>query len=427
MNRAHLTQLAPQFDWGSFLEQKGLGAVEIIIAANSTAITDIGRLLEEVPMQTWKDYLTFHLISTAANSLPHRFDEAHFEFFSRTLMAVTQQRDRWKRGLTLVNGTLGEAVGRLYLERHFPASSRRLMSELVDNLRGAFAERLRTVDWMDETTRKEALAKLASFEIRVGGPVRFVDYSALQIDRNDIIGNRLRASAFQWDLQLAHLKNPVDRTLWAMTPQTINASYDPLRNQLTFPAGILQPPYFDPRADPAVNYGAIGSVIGHEMSHGFDDQGRRFDATGRVRDWWSAASARAFAQRAAGLGAQYAQYEGVPGLKVNAQLTMGENIGDLGGVNIAYAAYRRHVAKHGEPPILNGLTGDQRFFLAWAQLQRRSSREDVLRATLLTDPHSPPQWRLNGVVRNMDAWYRAFGIKQGDALFLPTRMRVRIW
>jgi endothelin-converting enzyme/putative endopeptidase len=323
--------------------------------------------------------------------------------------------------------TLGEAVGRTYVERHFPPASRQQMGELVHNLRAAFGERLRKLEWMDEPTRREAIAKLDALVPRVGGPERFIDYSPFRVDRSDLIGNMVRAAQFQRDLRLSRLPHPVDRSLWGMTPQMVDASYSMLSNQMTFPAAILQAPYFDPNAEPAVNYGAIGAVIGHEISHGFDDQGRRFDTTGRVRDWWTEASGKRFADRAAKLGAQFAQYEGIPGQKINPQLTMGENIGDLGGIGVAYAAYRRHVAKHGEPPVLDGLTGDQRFFLANAQLYRYQFRQEMLRNILLTDPHSPPQWRVNGIVRNIDSWYRAFNVKPGDALYLPPEQRVGIW
>jgi len=427
MNRAQLTQLAPQFDWPAYLERRGLGRAEIIIATQTTAITAIGRLLDEVPLDTWKDYLAFHFINSYAQYLPRAFDEAKFGFFSRTLQGQQQQRERWKRGLTYVNASMGEAVGKIYVERHFPAESRRQMNELIGNLRTAFAERLRNLEWMDDATRTAALAKLDAFEPRIGNPTVWIDYSNYRVDRADLLGNMVRAGEFNWNLQLSRLPNPVDRRLWGMNAHIINASYNPLQNQITFPAGILQPPFFDPNADPAVNYGAIGAVIGHEIGHGFDDQGRRFDPQGRVRDWWTATSGERFTERATRLGAQYATYRPLPDLAINPQLTMGENIGDLGGLEMAYAAYRRHVAQHGEPPVLGGLTGDQRFFLAWAQVWRNLDREGTLRQQVLTDPHSPDEFRINGVVRNIDAWYRAFNVQPGDRLYLPPEQRVHIW
>ena len=427
MNREQLNTLAPQFEWTAMLERLGLGNVPIVIAGQTTAITAEGQLFAEVPVDTWKDWMTFQFLNSSAQFLPRAFDEANFNFFSRTLRGVEQQRDRWKRGLGVLDNTLGEAVGEIYVRRHFPDESRRQMTELIANLRGALEERLRANPWMDDATRTEALAKLAAFDPRIGNPERFIDYSSVRVDPADVLGNVMRAGEFDWNLQVSRLTGPVDRSLWNMTPQTINAYYSPLTNQITFPAAILQPPFFNPQADPAVNYGAIGAVIGHEIGHGFDDQGRQFDASGRFRDWWTPESARRFGEQTARLGAQYNSYAAIPGLNVNGQLTMGENIGDVGGLEMAYAAYRRYVAQHGEPAVIDGLTGDQRFFLAFAQAWRSNIREGSLRERTLTDPHSPPEWRVNGVVRNVDAWYRAFNIQPGDRLYLPPEQRVKIW
>ena len=427
MTRAQLATLAPQVDWPLFLGESGLGSVQTIIAGETTAITAEAAMLDSVPLDTWKDWLTLHFLDSAAPYLPRAFDEANFNFRSRTLSGAQEQKVRWKRGLDLVNGALGESVGRIYVERHFPAESRRQITELVANLRAALGERLRANSWMDDATRTQAIAKLDAFDPRLGSPVRYIDYAPVRIDRSDLLGNVMRANAFAWDIQVRRLPNPVDRSLWEMTPQTINAYYNPLMNQITFPAAILQPPYFDPNADPAVNYGAIGAIIGHEIGHGFDDQGRRFDATGRIRDWWTPETNRLFTERTRALGAQYAQFEPLPGLHVNGDLTMGENIGDLGGIEMAYSAYRRYVAAHGEPRVLNGLTGDQRFFLAYAQAWRDYWREGLLRRVVLTNPHSPSMYRVNGVVRNVDAWYRAFNIQPGDRLYLPPEQRVHIW
>jgi endothelin-converting enzyme/putative endopeptidase len=280
---------------------------------------------------------------------------------------------------------------------------------------------------MDDATKAQARAKLAAFDPRIGHPAKWIDYSSLRVDRGDLLGNMTRSEEFQWNLQLSRLGKPVDRSLWDMTPQTVNAYYNPLMNQITFPAAILQPPFFDPAADPAVNYGAIGAVIGHEIGHGFDDQGRQFDPSGRIRDWWTPQSAAQFDQRAEAFGKQYDAYEPIPGTHINGKLTMGENIGDLGGIEMAYAAYRRHVAQHGEPPVIDGLTGDQRFFIAYAQAWQSKVREGALRERLLSDPHSPPEYRVNGVVRNVDAWYKAFDVKPGDKLYLPPEQRVHIW
>jgi putative endopeptidase len=424
---AELTALAPQFEWAHYLRTAGVPNLDKVVALTPEPIQKIGQLLDSVPLATWKDYMAFHFLRTNAQYLPRAFDEATFNFYGKVLNGQQAQRERWKRGIALLNGNLGEALGQIYVQRHFPAESRRQMDALIGNLRAAFAERLQRLEWMDDETRREALAKLEAFEPRIGHPTRWIDYSRFRVDPADPLGNAIRSVEFQRNLAISRLPNPVDRALWNMNAQTINASYSGVLNQITFPAGILQPPFFDPNADPAVNYGAIGAVIGHEIGHGFDDQGRRFDGTGRLRDWWTAASAERFQQRAQRLGAQYGTYEPVPGLKINPQLTMGENIGDLGGLEMAYAAYRRHVAQHGEPPVINGLTGDQRFFLAWAQVWRSKTREDAERAGVLTDPHSADEFRVNGVVRNMEAWYRAFNVRPGDRLYLPPDQRVSIW
>ncbi|HYD14119.1 MAG TPA: M13 family metallopeptidase [Allosphingosinicella sp.] len=426
MTPAQLQELAPQFNWPLLLQTQGLGNVQTIIVRQTTAIQAEGRLFAEVDLQTWKDWMAFQFIRGAAQYLPRAFDEANFNFYSRTLSGTQQQRDRWKRGLGVLNQTLGEAVGEIYVRRHFPETSRRQMAELIGDLRGALAERLRANPWMDEATRTAALAKLDSFDPRIGNPVRFIDYSSLRVAPDDLLGNMIRAAEFQRNLALSRLPNPVDRSLWAMTPQTINAYYSPQTNQITFPAAILQPPFFNPTADAAVNYGAIGAVIGHEIGHGFDDNGRRFDPQGRLRDWWSPQSAERFTELTRRLGAQYSAFQSA-GQNINGQLTMGENIGDLGGIEMAYAAYQRYQARHGRARVINGLTGDQRFFLAYAQAWRNQVREDALRQQVLTDPHSPPEWRVNGVVRNVDAWYRAFNIRPGDRLYLPPEQRVHIW
>lgn len=427
MTAAQLVELAPQFNWPLMLQTQGLASVPTIVVGQTDAIAAEGRLFAEVPIETWQDWMAFQFIDNNAQYLPRAFDEANFEFFSHTLRGVERQRDRWKRGLDVLNGTLGEAVGEIYVRRHFPDESRRQMTELIANLRAALTERLRANPWMDDATRAEALAKLEAFDPRIGNPVRFIDYSPIRVERGDLLGNIMRANEFQWNLQLSRLPNPVDRSLWSMTPQTINAYYSPLSNQITFPAAILQPPFFNPQADPAVNYGAIGAVIGHEIGHGFDDQGRRFDATGRLRDWWTPETDRRFTERTTRLRDQYNSYAAIPGLNINGQLTMGENIGDVGGLEMAYAAYHRYIAQHGEPRVIDGLTGDQRFFLAFAQAWRSNVREGALRERVLTDPHSPPEWRVNGVVRNVDAWYRAFNIQPTDRLYLPPDQRVHIW
>ncbi len=427
MDRVKLIALAPQLEWDALLGHEGLGALPTVIVGQTTAIAAAGKLLDEVPLSTWKEYLAYHFVRTHAQYLPSAFDQANFEFFSKTLRDVPVQRDRWKRGVDQVNGALGEAVGQIYVDRHYPPASDAQMRELIANMRAALQDQIEHSKWMDAPTRKEALAKLASFDPRIGHPVKYIDYSPLSVVRGDALGNAVRADAFDWKLKLARLPHPVDRTLWNMTPQTNNAYYDPTQNQITFPAAILQPPYFDPAADPAANYGSIGATIGHEIGHGFDDQGRQFDASGKVRDWWTAQSAERFKTRAAMLVKQYDSYEPIPGVHIKGALTLGENLGDLGGLETAYAAYRRYVASHGEPKVIGGLTGDQRFFIAYGYSWQQKLREGRLREQLLTDPHSPGNYRVNGVVRNFDPWYAAFGVKPGDKLYLPPDQRVHIW
>ncbi len=427
MDRAKMTALAPQFDWDAMLRTLGLAAVPTVIVGETTAIQAAGQLLDTVPLATWKEYLAYHFVRTHATYLPHAFDQANFDFYSKTLRDVPVQRDRWKRGVDQVNGALGEAVGQIYVQRHYPPASDALMGELIANLRAALQDQIEHNHWMDEATRKEALAKLASFDPRVGHPVKYIDYSTLEVKRGDLLGNAVRSDEFDWNLELSRLPKPVDRTLWGMTPQTNNAYYDPTQNQITFPAAILQPPYFDPAADPAANYGSIGATIGHEIGHGFDDQGRQFDATGKVRDWWTPQSATRFKARAAMLVKQYDGYEPVPGVHIKGELTLGENIGDLGGLETAYAAYRRYVAAHGQPKVIGGLTGDQRFFIAYGYSWQQKVREGALRQQLLTNEHSPAIYRVNGVVRNFDPWYKAFGVKPGNKLYLPPEQRVHIW
>ena len=426
MSPAKLAQLAPQFDWPTLLADMGLASVDTIVVRQTTAIADAGKLINSVPLSTWKDYVAFHFISENAATLPKAFDDANFNFFSKTLRDQPQQRDRWKRGVGTVNALLGEAVGQLYVAKHYPPASSAQMGELIANLRASLEERIKSNNWMDEPTRAEALKKLAAFDPRIGYPDKWIDYSSIDVQRGDLFGNARRSGRFQWELALSRLPKPVDRGLWAMTPQVVNAYYNPQSNQIVFPAAILQPPFFDPNADPAVNYGGIGAVIGHEIGHGFDDQGRRFDATGLFRDWWSPATAAAYQKRVDMLGAQFDKIEALPGLNLKGKLGMGENIGDLSGLEMAYGAWRRHVAKYGEGPKRDGLTGDQRFFMAFGQIWRAKRREGALREQILNGPHSPEFVRGNAV-RNVDAWYKAFNVKPGDKLYIAPEARVKIW
>ena len=418
---------APEFDWVLMVKTAGLSASPIVLMTQNTALIAMGKIFAATPADTWQAYLAYHFISDHAQYLPKAFDEAKFDFFSKTLAGVQAQRERWKRGVQLVNGAFGEAVGAIYVAKYFPPAAEKQMAELIENLRGAYEQRISNSAWMDEATKKAALAKLAAFEPRIGHPVKYIDYSSIKVERRDLLGNAMAVAEFQHQLQLQRLPKPVDRTLWSMTPQTVNAYYSPLSNQITFPAAILQPPFFDANADPAVNYGAIGAIIGHEMGHGFDDQGSQFGPTGKFENWWTDAAKKAFKDRTAALTAQYDAYEPVPGTHIKGGLTLGENIGDLGGIEAAYAAFQRYQAQHGKAAVIDGLSGDQRFFLAYAQAWQSKAREGALRQQLITDPHSPAKYRTNGVVRNVDAWYAAFDVKPGDALYLPPDQRVHIW
>ena len=427
MDRAALDTLAPQFDWTPVLTKLGLGKMPTVIVAEPSAVAAAGKAITAAPLATWKDWMTFRFISDHAQYLPKAFDDAHFEFYGHKLQDVQAQPERWKRGVRLLNDYLGEAVGEMYAQRHWTAETDRQMTELIGDLRAAYQEKIEKAAWMDEATRKEALVKLASFDPRIGHPVKYIDYSAMAVSPTDPLANAIQADDFQWKLQLSRLGKPVDRTLWDMNVQEVNAYYNPLTNQVTFPAAILQPPFFDPAADPAVNYGETGATIGHEMGHGFDDEGRQFDATGKLRDWWTKESADRYTAHAKKLVDQFDAYEPIPGVHIKGELTLGENLGDLGGLEAAYAAYRRYVARHGEPPVIDGYTGDQRFFIAYAQSWQGKAREGALRAQLLSNPHSPEEYRVNGIVRNMDAWYAAFGVKPGDKLYLAPEDRVHVW
>jgi endothelin-converting enzyme/putative endopeptidase len=428
MTLAQLQKLAAEFDWGDTLRSMGLGAAEKVDIAETTAVAAAGDRIADVPLDTWKDYLTFRFISDHAMYLPKALDDARFNFYSKTLNDVPEQRARWKRGIQMLDYSLGEAVGQLYVADHWPDATARQAQELVDDVRAAYADKIAHADWMDDATRKAALEKLASFDPRIGHPVKWIDYSNLKVSRTDPLANAVASENFEWQLELSRFPNPVDRTLWFMTPQTVNAYYDPTMNQITVPAAILQPPFFDANADPAVNYAETGATtIGHEMGHGFDDEGRQFDAKGRLRDWWSKETAAKYKVKADKLAAQFDTYEPIPGVHIKGRLTLGENLADLGGLEAAYAAYRRYVARHGEPPVIDGFTGDQRFFIAYAQAWQGKRREGALRQQLLSNPHSPEKYRVNGIVRNFDPWYKAFNVQPGDELYLAPKDRVHVW
>jgi len=423
---AELQQLAPAYPWSALLSAAGLADRKQVNVAQPDAIAKLAGVFTATPIDVWQSYLEVHYLDTFAAVLPHAFDAEAFDFFGHKLNGQQEQRERWKRAVAAVNAELGEAVGQLYVKAYFSPAAKAQALELVENLRAAYAAHFQTVPWMTAATRKAALEKLATFRPKIGYPDKWRDYSRLEIRRDDALGNQVRAGVFEWNRELARIDQPTDRTEWRMTPQTVNAYYNPTFNEIVFPAAILQPPYFDPNADPAVNYGAIGGVIGHEMGHGFDDQGSKSDAKGVLRTWWLPEDTAAFKKLGDALAAQYDTYQAVDGLHVNGRLTLGENIGDLSGLTIAYVAY--HLSLHGKkPPVLAGVTGDQRLFLAWAQGWHTLIRDERLRNQVMTDPHSPASFRVNGVVRNIDAWYKAFNVKPSDKLYLPPEQRVHIW
>lgn len=424
--RAELRAIAPNFPWDAGLEAAGMGEATEVVVRELSAMAPLAQLFLATPVATWRDYLTYNLISGSADVLPSAIDDANFAFFGRTLNGQPEQQERWKRAVDVIDNTMGEAVGQLYVQRHFPPEAKAQMLELVENLRRAYSQRIDQSPWMTAATKVVAQEKLAAFVPRIGYPDKWRDFTGLDAVADDAYGNFKRANKFNGDWATARLWRPVDRAEWNMTPQTVNASYNSVLNVITFPAAILQPPFFDPNADAAVNYGAIGGVIGHEMGHGFDDQGAKSDARGVLRDWWSPEDVAAFERVTGALAAQYDGFEALPGLHVNGRLTLGENVGDNGGLQVALRAYELSLNGR-QAPVRDNLTGTQRFFLGWAQAWRSKYRDEALRNLVLTNPHSPPNFRVNGVVRNMAAWYEAFGVTQDNALYLPPDQRVTIW
>lgn len=417
-------------EWDWFVTESGINpeiaASKKWVISNPAAINPALELINnKANLQTWKDFMTFTLVAGSAGALHEGLEQAAFEF-SKIMSGQQVMSPQWKRGVGFVSGTFGEAIGEVYVKRHFPEESKVMMADLVGNVKEALRSRIQKLEWMTAETKVSAEEKMDAFNTKIGYPEKFEDYAGLEITDGDLFDNIRNVRAYSRAKAVADLQKPVDRTEWGMTPQTVNAYYSPLFNEIVFPAAILQAPFFDPAADAAVNYGAIGVVIAHEMSHGFDDQGRKSDAKGVLRDWWNNKDAEEFDKRADQLVAQFSSYEALPGEFVNGRFTLGENIGDLGGVMIAYEAYKMHL-NGAEDDIIDGLTGDQRFFLAYAQLWKGKIRDEALLQRLKSDPHSPGEFRVNGIVRNVDAWYDAFGVESGDNLYLPPEKRVRIW
>ena len=426
MTRKELAALMPGFPLDTYLETQGLADQDVFIVRQPKAMAQIAKVLGGLSAPALKDYLTVRLLGNNAAILPKRIDDARFAFFGKALRGQEEQRPRWKRGVATVNGSLGELVGKVYVERHFPPSSKAQMEDLIENLRAAFKDGIDGLEWMGEDTKEEAQYKLAKFRPKIGYPSEFETYDGLTIDRDDLYGTMKAIRAWEHADEIGQLGQPIDREEWGMTPQTVNAYYNSTLNEIVFPAAILDAPFFDPNADPAVNYGGIGAVIGHEMGHGFDDQGRKSDGDGLQRDWWTEADAKAYTARAAALADQYSAFEPLPGEPLDGNLGLGENIGDLTGVTMAYEAYKRSLGGK-EAPVIDGLTGDQRFFMAWAQVWAIKWREEALRAQIKNGPHSPGEFRANGIVRNIDAWYDAFDVGPDDAMYIPPQERVKIW
>ena len=424
-NVADLAKKAPGLDWNAYLRAAGLDNVKQIDVWQPSAITGEAKLVASQPIDTWKDLLVFHTLNAAAPLLPKPYEELNFDFFGKTLQGTPAQRERWKRAVSATNVDLGDAVGQLYVKQYFPASSKAAAEAMVKNLIAAFRTGIQNLTWMSPETKKKAEAKLDTLVVGVGYPDHWRDYASLEVKPDDALGNHLRAVKFEYELAKAKIGKPIDDHEWWMTPQTVNAVNLPLQNALNFPAAILQPPFFDPKADPAANYGAIGAIIGHEISHSFDNTGADFDAQGRLENWWTPVDLKHFETATDALATQYSSYEALPGLHVNGKQTLGEDIADVSGLTAAYRAY--HLSLDGKPaPVIDGLSSDQRFFIAFGQAWRSKIRDAALRQRLATDVHAPAQFRAE-TVRNLDPWYQAFDIQPDAKLYLKPDQRVKIW
>ena len=425
-NTADLKTLMPDFDWKAMLKTAGMDKEKTIIISQVENTKSLNNIIKNTPLDTWKIYLKWGLINRNANRLNTALDKQDFEFYSKILYGVEKPEEDWKRAVNAVNGALGEMVGKVYVEKHFSPEAKERMVTLVKNLLKAYTESIKRLEWMSADTKKQALAKVDKFMIKIGYPDTWRDYSALKVSKNDLYGNAVRANEFEYKRELDKLGKPVDRTEWGMTPQTVNAYYNPSLNEIVFPAAILQPPFFDLNADDAVNYGGIGAVIGHEIGHGFDDQGATFDGDGVMKNWWTPNDLTAFKAKTNALVAQYNGFKVFPDLNVNGDFTLGENIGDLGGLSIAIKAYKASLNGK-EAPVMDGFTGMQRVFLGWGQVWGEKAREEAIRSQIAGDPHSPAKFRINGVVRNIPEFYEAFKIKSTDSLYLAPEKRVKIW
>jgi putative endopeptidase len=421
-----LPDLMPGFAWDGYLETAVISDIDGLVVTQMDYMKALDGILQDTPMDDWKTYLSWKVLNAGASLLNEELDQQNFAFYSKTLRGVEQQLPQWKRAVSAVNNNLGEVVGKVYVARHFPPEAKEEMLELVNNLTRAYEISIKELDWMGEETRAEALDKLSKFTPKIGYPDKWKDYSALDIEEDDLVGNIKRSALFTYEINIARQGGPVDRTEWGMTPQTVNAYYSPPLNEIVFPAAILQPPFFDLNADDAVNYGSIGAVIGHEIGHGFDDAGSTFDGDGVLRNWWTDQDKAEFEKRTTKLVGQYDEFQPFEDLNVNGEFTLGENIGDLGGLSIALLAYE--LSRDGEEsPVMDGFTGQQRVFIGYAQGWRGKSRDEALRVQINTDPHSPRQYRVNGAVRNVPEFYEAFGVAETDEMYLAPEDRVKIW
>lgn len=423
---ADLKTLMPDYDWAAMLKNAGMDKEKNIVVTQVDYLKKLNGLIKATSLDTWKTYLKWGLINRSATILTTALDNQNFEFYSKTLYGVEKQEEDWKRGVNAVNGSMGEIVGKVYVEKHFSPEAKERMTAMVKNLLKAYAESIKKLDWMSANTKKEALAKVDKFMIKIGYPDKWRDYSALKVAKNDLYGNTARAVEFEYNRNLAKLGKPVDRTEWGMNPQTVNAYYNPSMNEIVFPAAILRPPFFNMDADDAVNYGGIGAVIGHEIGHGFDDQGSTFDGDGVLKNWWTPEDLTAFKAKTGALVAQYNSFQVFPDLNVNGAFTLGENIGDLGGLSIAIKAYKMSLNGK-EAPVMDGFTGIQRVFLGWGQVWQEKIRDEALRSQVASNPHSPAEFRVNGVVRNIPEFYEAFKVQPSDKLYLAPDKRVKIW
>ncbi|WP_411359176.1 M13 family metallopeptidase [Pseudidiomarina salilacus] len=421
-----LKELFGSFNVGAYTEAAGLATVEEAIVRQPSYFESFGSMFADVPLETWKQYMSLRLTTSFANALSEEIGDRRFAFYGQVLNGTPEQEPRWKRGVDATDGALGEVLGQLYVAEYFPPEAKERMETLVDNLIKAYGESIKGLEWMSAETKEKALEKLSKFTPYIGYPSEWRDYSALTVAADDLVGNYKRSAEFDYQYNISQIGQPVKEEDWGMTPQTVNAYYSPVRNEIVFPAGILQPPFFNLEAEDAVNYGGIGAVIGHEIGHGFDDQGSKYDGDGNLQSWWTDADREAFDERGAQLAAQYDLYEPLEGVFVNGKLTLGENIGDLAGVTIAYKAYTDSL--NGEAsPVLDGFTGEQRVFLGWAQVWQTKQRDEYTRNQVLSDPHSPAFYRVNGTVVNVPAFYEAFNVQPEDDMYLPPEERVTIW